>query len=338
VKRISPAILETILKLNRQGAKLIVQDGWPTEVPGYFQHQTRHESLRDLTSGQAYGKTIVEATGSILPSLASQGIAMESMTSSGLRFVRRTHDSGYHYFIVNRSDKPFNGILPLAVHFQSALILDPWNAQAGRPALSQNSVALRLEPGQSIIIRTFTDRKIEGTPLTAAPVSSQAVAIDGPWKIQFIEGGPTLPAPADNLKLGSWTTLAGAADFSGTARYTTTFELPSPLPASCQLDLGRVAHTARVSLNGKLLGISWCAPHVVDLTNSLKAGSNLLEVEVTNLAANRIADLDRRKIPWKQFHEINFVNIDYKLFDASAWPPMDSGLIGPVNLLLPSTP
>ena len=44
----------------------------------------------------------------------------------------------------------------------------------------------------------------------------------------------------------------------------------------------------------------------------LKPGRNELVIEVTNLAANRIADLDRRKVPWKQFHEINFVNIDYK--------------------------
>jgi hypothetical protein len=65
----------------------------------------------------------------------------------------------------------------------------------------------------------------------------------------------------------------------------------------------------------------------------LKQGRNLLEIEVTNLAANRIADLDRRKVSWKAFHEINFVNIDYKPFDASAWEPVPSGLLGPVQLV-----
>ena len=54
--------------------------------------------------------------------------------------------------------------------------------------------------------------------------------------------------------------------------------------------------------------------------------------EVTNLAANRIADLDRRGVGWKAYHEINFVNKDYKPFDASGWPLRDSGLIGPVTL------
>ncbi|MES2922516.1 MAG: glycosyl hydrolase [Verrucomicrobiota bacterium] len=334
VKQLPNATLEQLIQIILKGGTVIFQDGVPQDVPGFFNAEKRRVLSKAL-AGEAKGK-LTEVSGSILPTLATRGVIKETMTSLGLRFVRRTHDSGYHYFIVNRGEKPFDGVLPLGVPFQSALILDPWNAAANRSALPQNSgVAIRLEPGQSIIIRTFTDRKIEGKPNTATTASPRDIAVDGPWKIQFIEGGPALPAPADNVKLGSWTTLPNAANFSGTARYTTTFDLPTPVPASCRLDLGRVANTARVSLNGQPLGISWCVPHVVDITKALKPGKNLLEIEVTNLAANRIADLDRRKIPWKQFHEINFVNIDYKLFDASGWPAMDSGLLGPVKLLVP---
>ncbi len=43
-----------------------------------------------------------------------------------------------------------------------------------------------------------------------------------------------------------------------------------------------------------------------------KPGRNLLEIEDTNLSANRIRDLDMRKVNWKIFHEINFVDIHYK--------------------------
>ena len=48
--------------------------------------------------------------------------------------------------------------------------------------------------------------------------------------------------------------------------------------------------------------------------------------------ANRIRDLDRRGVDWKIMHEINFVNLDYRPFDASAWPDTLSGLLGPVTL------
>ena len=31
---------------------------------------------------------------------------------------------------------------------------------------------------------------------------------------------------------------------------------------------------------------------------------------------------------WKTFHDINFVNLDYRPFNASNWPLTDSGLLG----------
>ena len=69
------------------------------------------------------------------------------------------------------------------------------------------------------------------------------------------------------------------------------------------------------------------------LEQPLKATGNVLSIEVTNLAANRIADMDRRKVEWKIFKNTNLVNIRYKPFDASGWPLMDSGLLGPVRLV-----
>ena len=53
---------------------------------------------------------------------------------------------------------------------------------------------------------------------------------------------------------------------------------------------------------------------------------------MTNVSANRIRDLDRLGVNWKNFHDINFVNLGYKPFDASDWTLTDSGLLGPVTL------
>jgi len=53
---------------------------------------------------------------------------------------------------------------------------------------------------------------------------------------------------------------------------------------------------------------------------------------VTNVSANRIRDLDLRGVPWRVFHDINFVSINYGTFDASKWPLEKSGLLGPVTL------
>ena len=99
------------------------------------------------------------------------------------------------------------------------------------------------------------------------------------------------------------------------------------------LSLGEVCHSARVRLNGRELGTLIMHPYRVAVpADLLKASGNELEIEVTNLAANRIRDLDQRKVLWKNYTDINFVNIGYKPFDASKWPIFDSGLLGPVTL------
>ena len=100
------------------------------------------------------------------------------------------------------------------------------------------------------------------------------------------------------------------------------------------LDLGEVKHVARVRLNGRDLGVVFMHPYRLPIPAGLiRARENVLEVEVTNLAANRIRDLDRRKVSWRIFHDINLVSIAYRPFDASNWPLFDSGLLGPVKLL-----
>ena len=86
-----------------------------------------------------------------------------------------------------------------------------------------------------------------------------------------------------------------------------------------------------MTLNGKDYGTLITPPFRVVVDN-LKPTGNKLEVEVTNVSANRIRDLDRRQVRWKYFNDINFVNIDYRPFDASNWPLTDSGLLGPVTL------
>jgi hypothetical protein len=99
-----------------------------------------------------------------------------------------------------------------------------------------------------------------------------------------------------------------------------------------RLDLGSVAESARVRLNGRDVTTLWCAPFSADVGRFLQPGANVLEVEVTNVAANRIRDLDQRHVNWKSFYEINFVNTGYRSFDASGWPLRPSGLMGPVTL------
>ena len=338
VKQMPVATMETLVRLSSQGGKVVFyarELPKALDAPGFHEHKVRRAVLAGL-----FMKHFAKATGDLLGALQGDcGVTPEPMRAMGLRFVRRAHAEGFSYFIVNRSAHDFAGTLPLAVPFQSAVILDPWNPdQAG--VVTTKDITLRLAPLESIIIRTFTSRNMPGKPWAPPPAAAQTIPLDGPWRLEFIEGGPVLPKATGLQSLASWTALPdpAAVNFSGTGKYTSTFELPHPIAATVRLDLGKIANTARVYLNGTQAGISWCEPRVLDVSKLLKPGRNELVIEVTNLAANRIADLDRRKVSWKQFHEINFVNIDYKPFDASGWPAAASGLLGPVRLLVGTKP
>jgi hypothetical protein len=54
------------------------------------------------------------------------------------------------------------------------------------------------------------------------------------------------------------------------------------------LDLGDVNHIARVRLNGRDLGVVWTAPWRVDISDVAREKANSLEIEITNVWANRL--------------------------------------------------
>ena len=120
----------------------------------------------------------------------------------------------------------------------------------------------------------------------------------------------------------------------GTGVYATTFRLTKEqAQGHWKIDLGDVRESARVYINDTFIGCAWAVPFVLDCRDALKKGKNTLRIEVTNLPANRIRDLDRRGIKWRKFCEINVVNINYKPTTYEGWELMKSGLGSEVKLI-----
>jgi hypothetical protein len=241
---------------------------------------------------------------------------------------------------VNRGQADYDGWLPLGTRARAAVLLDPLaEGRAGVAAVraavtGKAEVRLQLAAGQSVVVRTFEDRDPSGAAWPYVESAGPAVALTGSWSVAFVEGGPKRPAGFEARELGSWTARADedAQSFAGTARYTLSFDRPAGDASDWLLDLGDVRESARVRLNGRELGTLWSRPFRLRVGEASKPGRNRLEIDVTNLPANRIRDLDKRGVAWKRFHDINVVNIDYKPFDAAAWPLRESGLLGPVTL------
>ncbi|HAK97322.1 MAG TPA: hypothetical protein DCM87_20615 [Planctomycetes bacterium] len=338
-----PAVMESLCALAADGATVIFQDRLPADVPGLARLEERRAALRALVArctppaGQTaapIGKGRVIA-GDVEAALAAAGIAREELADD-LVFIRRALlGRDCVYFIANQGAAPVDRFVMLATPAASAVVRDLRGAfglaamrrdDAGRAAFR-----LQLAPGESRVLTTYaSERSVEG-PWRYEEPAGAPLALAGTWKVEFVQGGPALPASFQTDALGSWASRgdAEAERFAGTARYTLVFDAPER--GAYALDLGTVCHSARVRLNGRGFGTLF-APPFRAMVGDLALRGNVLEVEVTNLSANRIRDLDRRKVPWKIFHDINFVDLGYKPFDASAWPLKDSGLLGPVTI------
>jgi hypothetical protein len=348
--------LETLsraLELARGGAT-VAFEALPQDVPGWAHLEERRAAMRaqlaelklEPVPGAAGLQRAALGSGEVLvgdptAALVRRGIQREGFSAAGLDFIRRRHPDGHSYFVANQRAERFDGWVSLGVSAAAAILTDPLDGRSGAAAVVHPSgearLRLQLEPGQSLLIRSFSAANYAASvqPWNYLQAVGDPVAIEGTWSVEFFSGGPVLPEPYQAKALVSWTERGGeAARFAGTARYRIEFDLPMNAVADeWMLDLGEVRESARVRLNGYDLGVIWSVPFTARAGAFLRPGRNQLEIEVTNLAANRIRDLDIRGVNWKIMREINFVDIRYKPFDASQWAIEPSGLIGPVRLL-----
>ena len=119
-----------------------------------------------------------------------------------------------------------------------------------------------------------------------------AIDLSTGWEVRF---PPKLGAPEkvslEKLMNLSEHSVPGVKYFSGTMTYAKTFALPAEaLGASrvLRLDLGTVKNVAEVTVNGTRLPLMWLPPFRADVTRLLHAGSNTIELAVTNLWVNRL--------------------------------------------------
>ncbi|MBI4325352.1 MAG: hypothetical protein HY674_08825, partial [Chloroflexi bacterium] len=165
------------------------------------------------------------------------------------------------------------------------------------------------------------------TSLQARQAGAAPLEIVGPWEVRFPRN---LGAPPSWMldKLVSWANVPdeGVMYFSGTATYFKDFDVPAEALIQGRrafLDLGQVRNVAGVTLNGRPLGILWKPPFQVDVTGVLLSGRNQLEIELTNLWANRL--VGDARLPEEQ----RLTRMAQRL---PVQGPLESGLLGPVLL------
>jgi len=349
-----PETLEKMIGLAEAGANVVVCDRVPDDAPGWGGLAVRRARLAATKARLALKETgtpgvskaqvgkgaVYVGRGDEALRLCGARRELEGV-QQGVRFIRRRTEDGYRYLLVNHGTRPLDGWVRLAVASRSVVAMDAMSgitgvAESRKAAGGVTEVRVFLEPAGSILLTTFDTRNVGGAKFRFARPGKVLFDVPGPWQVRFVAGGPELPRAYAAASLASWTANGdpATARFGGTAVYRAAFDAPGECSGKpVILDLGGVEVSARVRLNGETAGFAIMRPYRMLLPRGVRPGRNELEVEVTNLGANRIRDLDVRQVPWRIFQDINFVDIRYKGFDARQWSVRDSGLLGPVRVL-----
>ena len=270
-----------------------------------------------------------------------------------IRFGHRKTDDKEIYFVANRT----NSFQPTKCTFRAVGEPELWTGTIGETRKIKNYsvengltiIPLEFYPYESFFI-TFSGKSEKTTSNQKEsnfPVFTEFKRIEGSWDVAFDPkfGGP---ATIKFDELQDWTAheMRGIKYYSGIATYKKTIQIEGLKDKSYFIDLGVVNDIARVKLNGKDMGVIWCAPWRIDISSALKEGTNELEIEVANRWINRLLgdrqepDANVRKVKFKNglMGGQEFTTGRYTFTTKAAMgsfnftEPLSSGLLGPVKI------
>ena len=301
--------------------------------------------------------------------LEGMAVAPDFSSDIPLRWAHRRDGGTDIYFVANPEPRALEATVRFRVSGKRPELwdaLDGTSRDLANFAVSngRTSLPLRFEPHQSffVVFREAAAPVSASGPAPATrpdfPAFEEIAAIDGPWEVAFDPkwGGP------EKIVFGSlddWSRRPedGIKYYSGTATYSKTFDSPSAVAGSTAkngrlwLDLGTVKNIAGVRLNGRDLGVVWCDPWRVDISEAIKPEGNRLEIRVANLWPNRLIGDEREPADAEYARGGNLARwpdwllkgetrpspgrltfSTWKHYDKDS-PLLPSGLLGPVKLL-----
>lgn len=344
-----PELLEKIKDLVADG--LTVLGPAPTCSPSLQNYPEADKKVQELAAelwGDAvapldskecrshkFGKGTVYSGCEIADIFETMGIVPDLSVPEGEEaplFIHRTMADAEIYFVANPYDKVLN-INP-TFRVDGNMYPELWNPVNGEvrylPEFTAEAasitVPLEFQPLESAFI-VFRKGVTPATDGVNSPDPTISVALTAPWTVKFdaARRGPKEPVVMDTL--ADWTTFNNDSVkyYSGSAVYSTTFDLDAVPVSPAYLDLGKVMVMARVKVNGQDAGGVWTAPYRVNVTPYLVKGENTVEVEVVNNWKNRMIGDDA--LPADQRGIWTNVWIHHKGDELQP-----SGLMGPVML------
>jgi hypothetical protein len=382
-KTMTPELLGKIASLVEKGAKIVGNP--PIKSPGLVDYPNCDERVKTLAeklwgspqtpenvSEIKYGKGSIYWGGN-LSNINADSLYPEyentvkilsqlnihedfSSTNNTIRFGHRKTEDKDIYFVANRTD------LFQATECIFRAVGEPelWIGTTGETrkikdySFSNGITTIPLEffPYESFFVVFNTGKKGKSSSKQGKgnfPVFTELMTVEGAWKVYFDPkwGGPE---EIKFEKLQDWTEheMRGIKYYSGIAIYKKSFNIKNidNKNSKYYIDLVVVNDIAGVKLNGKDIGVVWCAPWRIEISGVLKEGVNDLEIEVANRWINRL--LGDRLEPDANLRTVKFENgllggkefttgrytftLDAAMRSFKFTEPLPSGLIGPVTI------
>ena len=176
----------------------------------------------------------------------------------------------------------------------------------------------------------YTDAEIK---CGGAPEYTEEMLLDGEYTLrktkQFVIDinnfySKDITEEEVSVSLGDWREYVGDS-FSGSCVYTTEFS--APVKKDMMLDLGEACYSCEVFVNKVSVGVKVMSPYRFEIPEELLKDNNLLEIRVSNTAANEFVYTDSFD-KWGEAMLSPYHNYT-KEFNKST---LKSGLFGPVKL------
>ncbi|MCE0536466.1 hypothetical protein LWF15_13185 [Kineosporia rhizophila] len=321
----SPMSLETagqVARLVRSGLPVFFVGGTPEHTIGYAASAAK--AAKDDAALQAVFErlgnrvTVVADDAAVTAGLAEQKVRPSAdIADRAVHSVLRAEKGVSYYVLVNTGDKDVETTADLAGTGSRRYVLDPWTGE-----VTAAGKKIALDAGAATII-VLADRDWATTrPQSTQTEGSGTELAD--WTLTLDEWLPGESGDSSattrhrehiikNVPLVSWTQIPEIKDAVGVGSYTTTFTAPSTGKADgAVLDLGAVAGSYQVFVNGKQAQPADQLSSRIDLGNAVRPGQNTLTVKVAVPLLNQL----RVHRP-KEFGERK---------------PTTNGLLGPVTL------
>jgi hypothetical protein len=237
-----------------------------------------------------------------------------NLTAGTNPLLVRYDQGGRGHFVLRRNDVPApEEIQPLSMKWSDDEGVIPFDVTAGeKPAEWFRFITA---PGTSAIrVPALGEAEawIDGVPMikensgrflpATVPSAASLVAIRVKSSRAGLSGGILIPEPvivetngSGVMTSGDWSQAGILNNYSGGVSYRTKITLTAEEAASAlKLDLGRVAGTAEVLINGEEAGVRVAPPWKLDATGLLKEGENEIEILVYNTLSNHYQTIPSR--------------------------------------------